>query len=66
MAARWRPKAEMTLSFDSLTPILYMAFVENFRLSVTVQKLFECIDLAGNLAFGLQKFDVFGGFDPEI
>ena len=61
LVARWRPKAEMTSPFDSLTPILYRTSVEIFRLSLTVQKLFECISLAGNLAFRFQNLG-FTGF----
>ena len=64
LAARWRPKAKMTSSFDSPTPILYRRSVENFSLSLTVQKLFECIDLAGNLASRFQTLGFSGGFDP--
>jgi hypothetical protein len=52
---RWRSTAEMTSSFDSPTPILFRRSVENFRLSLTVQQLFVCIDLAVNLASGLQR-----------
>ena len=50
LAAWWRPKAEMMSPFDSPVPILYRASVDIFRLSLTVQKLFKYIDLAGNLA----------------
>ena len=57
----WRPKAKMTSPFDSPTPILYRASVEIFRISLTLQKLFECIDLAGNLAIGSQNL----GFLPR-
>jgi hypothetical protein len=39
----------MTSPFDSPTPILYRLSVEIFRLSLTVQKLFACIDLGGNI-----------------
>ena len=65
LAARWRPKAEMASPFDSPTPTLYRASVEIFRLSLTVQKLFECIDLAGNLASRFQNLGFSGGFDPK-
>ena len=64
LAARWRPKHKMTLPFDSPTPILYRPSVEIFRLSLTVQKLFECIDLAGNLASRFQNLGFLRGFDP--
>ena len=64
LAARWRPKAKMTSSFDSPSPILYRRSVEIFCLSLTVQKLFECIDLAGNLASRFQNLGFSGGFDP--
>ena len=69
MAARWRPKPKMALPLDS--PILYMLSVEIFRLSLTVQKLFECIDLAGNLASRFQNLGFSGlltpkcNFDPQ-
>ena len=65
MAARWRPKPKMTLPFDSPTPILYRLCVEIFRLSLTVQKLFECIDLAGNLASRFQNLGFSGGLTPK-
>ena len=64
VAARWRPKPKMTAPFDSPTPTLYRHSVDIFRLSLTVQKLFECIDLAGNLASRLQNLEFSGGFDP--
>ena len=64
LAARWRPTPKMTSPFDSPTPILYRLSVEIFRLSLTVQKLFECIDLAGNLASRFQNLGFSGGFDP--
>ena len=63
LAARWRPKEKITSPFDSPTPTLYRLSVEIFRLSLTVQKLFECIDLAGNLALRFQNLGVSGGFD---
>ena len=66
LAARWRPKAKMMSPFDSPTPILYGLSVENFRLSLTVQKLFECIDLAGNLALRFQNLGFSGSSDPEM
>ena len=59
MAARWRPKAKMTSPFDSPIQILYRLSVEIFRLSLTVRKLFECVEFgwkigipAPNLGFG--------------
>ena len=55
LVARWRPKEKMTSPFDSPTPILYRLSVEFVRLFLTVQKLFVCIDLAGNLAFRFQN-----------
>ena len=68
LAARWRPRAKMTSPFDSptpiLSPILYRLSVGIFRLSLTVQKLFECIDLAGNLASRFQNYGFSVGFDP--
>ena len=62
MAARWRPKEKITSPFDSPTPTLYRLSIEIFRLSLTVQKLFGCIDLAENLAFPVPIFGVFEGF----
>ena len=41
LAARWLPKEKITSPFDSPTPTLYRHSVEIFRLSLTVQKLFE-------------------------
>jgi hypothetical protein len=67
LAARWRPKSDITSRLDSLTPILCRRSIEMFSLSLTVQKLLECIDLAGNLAFRFQNLGFSGGFDdPEI
>ena len=60
LAARWRPKEKITFPFDSSTPTLYRLSVEIFRLSLTVQKLFECIYLAS----GFQNLGFSGGFDP--
>jgi hypothetical protein len=57
LAARWRPTAEITSPFDSSTLILYWPSVKIFRLSLTIQKLFQCIDSAGNLAF---RFQIWG------
>jgi hypothetical protein len=45
----------MTLPLDSPTAILYKLSVENFRLCLTVQKLFVCIYLADNLASRFQN-----------
>ena len=64
MAARWRSKAKMMSPFDSPILILYRLSVEIFRLSLTVQKLFDCIDLAGNLASRSQNLGFSGGFWP--
>ena len=64
LGARWRPKPKMTSPFDAPTPILYRLSVEIFRLSLTVQKLFESIYLAGNLASWFQNLGFSGGFDP--
>ena len=64
LVARWRPEPKMTSPFDSPTPILYRLSAEIFRLSLTVQKLFECIYLAGNLASRFQNLGFSGGFDP--
>jgi hypothetical protein len=66
LAARWHPEAEMTSQFDSPAAILYRRSVEIFRSSLTVQKLFECIDLAGNLAIGFQNLAFSGNFDPQM
>ena len=64
LAARWRRKEKITSPFDSPTPTLYRLSVEIFRLSLTVQKLFDCIYLAGNLAFRFQNLGLSGDFDP--
>ena len=53
LTARLRPTAKMTSSFDSATPIL-------FHLSLTVEKLFERIDLAGNSAYWFQYLGFLG------
>ena len=45
LAARWRPKEKIQSPFDSPPPTLYRLSVDIFRLSLTVQKLFECVDL---------------------
>jgi hypothetical protein len=65
LAARWRPRANMTSLFDSPTPILYRLSVEIFRLCLTVQQLFECIYLAGNLASGFHNLGFSGGLNPK-
>jgi hypothetical protein len=63
LAARWRLEAEMNSRFNSPILILSRRSIEIFRLSLTVQKLFQCIDLAGNLAsMQVPKFEVFGEF----
>ena len=61
LAARCHPKAEVTSPFDSLTHILYRRSVGMFLLYLTVEKLFERIDLAGNPAFLFQNLG-FSGF----
>ena len=65
LTARWRPKPKMTSPFDSPTPTLYRHSVDIFRLSLTVQKLFECIDLAGNLASRFQNLGFSGVLTPK-
>ena len=55
MDARWRPKEKMTSLFDSPTSTI----------SLIVQKLFECIDLAGNLAPQFQNFGFSGVLTPK-
>jgi hypothetical protein len=65
LAARWRRRIEMASLFNSLAPILSRWSVEIFRLSLTVQKSFECIDLAGNLASRFQNLELLGSFDPR-
>ena len=65
LAARWRPKEKISSPFDSLTPTLYRHFAEIFRLSLTVQKLFECIYLAGNLASRFQNLEFSGVLTPK-
>jgi hypothetical protein len=59
LVIRWRPKAEMTsqcsifrLQFCIVHPLNF------FRQFLTVQKLFECLDLAGKLTFVLQNLGV--------
>jgi hypothetical protein len=64
--ARWRPKVEMMSPLDFPTPILYRMSVEIFRQSLTVQKLFVCVYLAGNLASRFQNLGFHGGFDLEM
>jgi hypothetical protein len=67
LAARWHPTGEMTSPFDSTTPMLYRRSVEIFRLSLAVQKLFEYIDLDGNLASQFLNVGwVMESFDPEM
>ena len=66
VAARWRPNATMTSPFDSPTPLLYKWSVGMFGVFLTVLKLCKCIDLEGNLAFGLHNFEFLGSFDPEM
>jgi hypothetical protein len=56
--SRRLPAVEMTSLFHSPTLILYRRFVDTFHPSLTVQKLFECNDLARNLAFGFQTLGV--------
>ena len=62
--ARWRIKPKLTSPFDSPTPILYRLSVEIFRLSLTDQKLFECVVLAGNLTSRFLNLGFSGGYDP--
>jgi hypothetical protein len=50
----------MTSPFDSPTPILSRQSVEIFHLSLTVQKLFVCIYLAGNLASRFRNLGFLG------
>jgi hypothetical protein len=64
LAARRRPAAKVTSPFDSPTPLLYRRPVENFRLSLTVQKLFKCVDLA-KIGIWAQKFGVSRWFRPR-
>jgi hypothetical protein len=66
LAARWRPSAKMTSPFESPTPILYRVSVEVFRLSLTVQKLFVCIYLAGNLVSGFRNLGFLEDFDIKM
>jgi hypothetical protein len=66
LAARWRPKAKMMSPFDSPTPILPRLSVKMFRLSLTVQKLFVCICLSGNLASRFRNLGFSRGFDPKM
>jgi hypothetical protein len=65
LAARRRHTADMTPSFNYPTPILYRWFVEIFRPSLTVQNIRRCIDLTGNLTFGLQTYRCFGVLTPN-
>jgi hypothetical protein len=58
LADRWRTMAELASLFDSSISIWCRAFrrsVGNFCLFLAVQKLFECIHLAGNLAVGFHN-----------
>ena len=64
MSARRRHATEITTPIDSPTQILYRRSVGIFRLSLAVKKLFECIDLAGNVAFGFQNLGFSGAFGP--
>jgi hypothetical protein len=66
LAARRRPSADMTLPFESQTPIMFRRSIEIFRLSLTVQKLFACIDFAGYLASQFQKFGFWGFRPPNV
>ena len=65
LAVRWRPAAEMISPFDSTTPILHRRFVENNRLSLTVQKIFGCIDLAGKMAFRFENLGFWWVLTPK-
>ena len=65
LGARWRSKQKMTSPFDSATLILYRWSVKIFRLSLTVQKLFKFIDLAGNLASWFQNLGFSGVLAPK-
>jgi hypothetical protein len=60
LAARQRPKAKLTSPFESPIPILCRLSVEIFRMSVTVQRLFVCICLGGNLADRFRNFASLG------
>jgi hypothetical protein len=66
LASRGHPKAKMTSPFDAPTPILYRLSVESFRLSLTVQKLFVCIYLAGSLASLFKNLGFSGDYVPEM
>jgi hypothetical protein len=55
----------MTSPFDSPFSILCRRSFGIFLRSLTLQKLIECIDLAGNLAFGLQHFGFLGILAPK-
>ena len=57
-------KNDVTVRFPD-PDFVYRLSVEIFRLSLTVQKLFECIDLAGNLASRFQNLGFSGGFNPK-
>jgi hypothetical protein len=64
MYIRRRHAAEMTLPLNSPTPILYWRSAGIYHLSVTVQKLFECINLAENLAFMFHNMGFLGVLNP--
>jgi hypothetical protein len=57
-----RVKSSVHGPFDSATLIVYRWLVGIFRLSLAGRKLFKCIALAGNSAFGDKKIWVWGDF----
>jgi hypothetical protein len=64
VAARRRSPVEMTSPLDSFT-ILCRRFVGIFHLSLIIEKLFEFIDLAGNLPFGFQNMGFWMVLTPK-
>lgn len=65
LAARWRPKPEVTLPFESVTPILYKRSVENIRPSLTVQKIFS-ISFANKFGWNFPLGSVFESLRPLV
>jgi hypothetical protein len=59
LAACWHPTAEMMSPFHSPTQFCLGGPLKIF-VQLTVQKLFECSDLAGNLASRFQNLEFLG------
>ena len=63
-AARVRPRREVSAPFDCLTSALYIAPLEFFILSLTVQKLFHVFHLAGISYEGPKSWEFLAILDP--